>query len=159
MNKNRRQSDRSLTPAECAKVLAGADGEIRGLILVAMSTGQRIRDIIAIKRGDLDLLKDIIHFNIAKTGVALEMPMDPRVRVWIEQQAKSTIAAEPNAPLFPQLADRGAFMSVAFLRKLGEKVGMVVSGLSFRRTFFHELTEKGTPTSVVQELMGYRSRK
>ena len=149
----------SLTPAQCAKVLAGAEGEIRGLILIAMTTGQRIRDIIGLNRGDVDLLKNIIHFNIAKTGVALEMSMDPRVRVWIEQQAKSRIAAEPNPPLFPQLADRGAFGSVAFLRKLGEKVGVIVSGLSFRRTFFHELTEKGTPISVVQELMGYRPRK
>ena len=140
-------------------MLAEADGEIRGLILIAMTTGQRIRDIIGLKRGNVDLLKNIIHFNIAKTDVALEMPMDPRVRVWIEQQAKSTIAAERNATLFPRLADRGGFRSVAFLRKLGERVGVVVGGLSFRHTFFRELVEKGTPISVVQELMGYRSGK
>ena len=159
MNKTRKRSDRSLTPAQCAKVLAEADGEISGLILISMTTGQRVMDIIGLKRGDVDLPKNIIHFNIAKTGVALEMPMDPRVRAWIEQHAKSTIAAEPNAPLFPQLADRGTFMTIAFLRKLGRKVGAVVSGLSFRHTFFNELIGKGTSISVVQKLMGYRLRK
>jgi integrase len=159
MKKNRRPLDKSLTPEQCAKLLAVAEGEMKGLILVALTTGQRIRDIIAFKRLEVDMTKGIIHFNIPKTGVIVEITLDPRVRMWMEQQPESIVPVEPDTPLFPQLASRGAARTSSYCRKLGQKVGVTVSAESFRHTFVRQLVEKGTSIAAIREIMGYRSRK
>ena len=108
MKKNRKPLDKSLTPEQCAKLLAVAEGEMKGLILVALTTGQQLRDIIALKRIDVDMIKGLMHFHIGKTGVTVEITLDPRVRMWIEQQPESIVPMEADTPLLPQLACRGA---------------------------------------------------
>jgi integrase len=159
MNRKIRVSDKSLTPEQCAKVLASAEGEMKGLVLVAMTTGQRIGDVIALKRGDLDLTINTIRFRIAKTGRALQVPLDPRVRAWFEEQPESTIPVEFDTALFPRLAARGRDRTATDLRKLGAKVGVLMSAVSFRHTLARELITKGTPLAVIQELLGYRCPK
>jgi len=159
MKKNRKPLDKSLTPEQCAKLLAVAEGEMKGLLLVALTTGQRIRDIIALRRIEVDMIKGIIHFHISKTGVTVEISLDPRVRMWIEQQPESIVPVEPDTPLFPQLARRGAVRTSSYCRKLGQKVGVTVSAESFRHTFVRQLMEKGTPIATIQAIMGHRSRK
>jgi integrase len=52
-------------------VLAAAEGEMRGLVLAAMTTGQRICDLVRLKREDVDLSKGMIRFSLAKTGHGL----------------------------------------------------------------------------------------
>jgi integrase len=74
------RSVKPLTSEQCARVLAAAEGEMRGLVLAAMTTGQRICDIVRLKRGDLNLSKGMIRFSLAKTGRELVLPMDPRLR-------------------------------------------------------------------------------
>ena len=152
-------SNKALTPKECAKVLAVAESEMKGLIFVALTTGQHIRDIIALKRGDVDLTRGIICFRTGSRTGALEIPLDLRLRNWLEQQPHSTIPIDLDTSLFPQLAARGPVRAAEYIRKLGEKVGLVVSAVSFRHTYFHELIAKGTPRVVVQKLMGHGGRK
>ena len=159
MKKNRKSSDKSLTPEQCAQVLAVAESEMKGLVLLAMATGQRIKDIVALKRGDVDMTRSIVRFHIGKSNRVVEMPLDPRMRNWLEQQPGSTIPVDLETPLFRQLSARGAAKTAGYLRQLGEKVGVVVSAVSFRHSFFKQLVETGTPTAVIQRLMGYGSRQ
>ena len=159
MKKNRKPLDKSLTPEQCAKLLAVAEGEMKGLILVALTTGQQLRDIIALKRIDVDMIKGLMHFHIGKTGVTVEITLDPRVRMWIEQQPESIVPMEADTPLLPQLACRGAVRTSSYCRKLGQKVGVTVSAESFRHTFVRQLVEKGTSIAAIQEIMGHQSRK
>ena len=159
MKMNRKPLDKSLTPEQCGKLLAVAEGELKGLILVALTTGQQIRDIIAFRRIDVDMIKGIMHFHISKTGVTVEISLDPRVRMWIEQQPESIVPMESDTPLLPQLASRGAARTSSYCRKLGQKVGVTVSAESFRQTFVRQLVGKGTPMAAIHAIMGYRSRK
>ena len=41
-------------PKQCTKVLAAAESEMKGLVLMAITTGQRIGDIIVLTHGDVD---------------------------------------------------------------------------------------------------------
>jgi integrase len=118
----KKSKDKSLTPEQCAKVLSVAEGEMKALVLVAMTTGQRIRDILTLKRVDVDRVRKIIRFSIAKTGAILETPLDPRVGIWVDQLLELTMPVEATTLLFPQLAVRGAAKAASSLRRLGRKV-------------------------------------
>ena len=104
---NTKSKDKSLNPEQCSKVLSVANGEMKALVLVAMTTGQRIRDILSLKRVDVDRVRKIIRFYIAKTGTILEIPLDPRLGIWVDQPVEATTL------LFPQLALRGAAKACA----------------------------------------------
>ena len=157
--KDIKPANKSLTPEQCAKVLAVAESEMKGLVLMAMTTGQRVGDIIVLKRGDVDMQRGIILFHQPKTRRVLEVPLDLRLRMWLEQQPQSRIPLEPEMPMFPQLAARGPAKATMYLRKLGQKVGVVVGAASFRQMFARQLTENGAPTRSINQLLGYRSQK
>jgi integrase len=159
MKKNIQTPNKPLSPAQRAKVLSVAESEMKGLILVAITTGQRLRDIIAIERGDIDRTRNTIRFRVGKLCMVVEATLDPRVRNWMEQQPDSPIPVDLDTPLFPQLAARGPTRTAGYLRTLGEKVGVAVSEVSLRNTCFQQLIANGTPVAVVRQLMGYRSRK
>jgi len=157
-NRIKETKDKSLTLGQCAKVLSVAEGELEGLILVALTTGQRIRDVLKLEHTDIDQGKKIIRFADSKTGLILEMPLDPRVVTWAEQQSDSGMPGEVNPLLFPLLADRGPAKSAWSLRRLGRKVSADVYAVSFRHTFLKELYARGVPMCKILEVMGYRSR-
>ena len=124
------RSVKPLTPAQCARVLAVAKGEMRGLVLAAMTTGQRIGDIVRLKRGDVDPSKGLICFSLAKTGRELVLPMDPRLRGWLEEQLRRSA----GVLLFPGLAGKGLLAVAWRLQELGRKAGVEVNTLTFRHT-------------------------
>ena len=159
LKKNIKPADKSLTPEHWTKVLAAAESEMKGLVLMAITTGQRIGDIIVLTHGDVDMRNGTIFFHLPKTRRVLEVPLDLGVRMWLEHQRQSIIPIEPATPLFPQLAARGAAKAALYLRKLGQKVGVDLASVSFRHTFVHRLMEQGTPREVIRRRLGYRSRR
>jgi len=132
------RSVKPLTPAQCARVLAAAEGEMRGLVLAAMTTGQRIRDLVRLKRGDVDLSKGMIRFSLAKTGRELVLPMDPLLCGWLEEQMRPSTTVS----LFPELSRRGSIAVGRMLQKLGKKAGVEVNALTFRHTVGQALMEE-----------------
>ena len=157
--KNLKPADKALSRQQCAKLLAAAESELKGLVLIAVATAQRVGDILALKRVDVDMHKGILCFHLHKSGRRLEVPLDPRARMWFEQQPRSTIPVEPDSPLFPQLATRGAARTALYLRNLGQRIGVVVTAASFRHTFVRQLIEKGITADVIKHLLGERSEK
>ena len=145
-----------LTLEQWDKVLAGASGEMHGLVLIALKTGRRIGDILNLKQRDADLVKDKIRFTIAKTGCVLEMPLDPPSRTWIEEQVKGS-NADSNALLFQELAGKGSMAVSRLLRQLGQKVGVNLDLHSFRRSFIQTQKEHGVSMGEMVNLMGYKS--
>jgi integrase len=127
-----RTFNKPLTEDQCRQLLGAAEGEMKGFILVLTTTGQRIRDILALKRGDVDPVKSMIRFRVSRTGIPLETPLDLYVRNWSDQQPESTIPVDLDTPLFPQLSARGARRVAAHLRKLGERAGVPVTARSLR---------------------------
>lgn len=129
------RSVKPLTPAQCARVLAAAKGEMRGLVLVAMTTGQRIGDIVRLKRGDVDLSKGLICFSLAKIGRDLVLPIDPRLRGWLEAQ----MGRSAGVLLFPGLAGKGLLAVAWRLQEVGRKAGVEVKATTFRHTLAQAL--------------------
>lgn len=88
--KNLKPADKALSRQQCAKLLAAAESELKGLVLIAVATGQRVGDILALKRVDVDMHKGILCFHLHKSGRRLEVPLDPRARMWFERNRPVT---------------------------------------------------------------------
>ena len=144
------RSVKPLTSEQCARVLAAAEGEMRGLVLAALTTGQRICDIVRLKRGDLDLSKGMIHFSLAKTGRELVLPMDPRLRGWLEEQMRRSA----GVLLFPELAGKGSLAVARMLQEVGQKAGVEVKAITFRHTLAQALMEQGLPLKEFKRRLG-----
>jgi integrase len=144
------RSVKPLTPEHFARVLAAAEGEMHGLVLAAMTTGQRIGDIVSLKRGDVDLSKGLICFSLAKTGRELVLPIDPRLRRWLEEQMRRSA----GVLLFPGLAGKGLLPVAWRLQEVGRKAGVEVNALTFRHALAQALMEQGLPLKKVKRRLG-----
>lgn len=92
--------DRYLSDAELAAIRQAAPARLRLVIDLAYLTGQRIGDVLAIRRSDLT--DDGIRFKQAKTGTGLTVAWSPALRATVEQ-AK---ALYPNLAAFTLLHNR-----------------------------------------------------
>lgn len=151
MKTKQKTSRRQLTPTEWAKLLSVAESEMKGLILLAMTTDQRIRDIIALKHVDIDMRRNVIRFRIARADLVLEVQLDPVVRTWIEEQPQSILPTDSTTPLLPHLAGQGPLKTAAFLRTLGKKCGIPVGVVLCRSTFLCRLRKSGIPLTTIYE--------
>jgi len=81
------------------KILLGvASPEWRGMILAALYTGQRLKDIASLTWANVDLERDEFRFATSKTGRRQVIPIARPLRRHLE-----TLPAgdDPHAPLFP----------------------------------------------------------
>jgi integrase len=76
-----------ITLEQSATICAASEGEVKGLIIVAATTGQRIQNIIAIRGEDVDLPGGFFRFHRGIAGRAFPVPIAPQAREWTEQHA------------------------------------------------------------------------
>jgi integrase len=104
------------TAEDVASLLKAADGDWKGLIIIAATTGLRLMDAARLQWRSLDLNAGIIHIKTAKTGAPLTLPIHPQFSSWLAKQHRGIGAA----PVFPTLANKGGAgksgLSMAFKR-------------------------------------------
>lgn len=71
--------ERFLTHEEAGRLLAAANPEFRKILLVALGTGMRRGEILALEWTDLDLVRGIINVVMTKSGRARKIPMSGTV--------------------------------------------------------------------------------
>jgi integrase len=69
------ENDKLLTREQCAKLLSVAHGEMKGLILIVLTTGQRIGDILTLKRVDIDRA---LRFSLRASAGKFQSPTPSR---------------------------------------------------------------------------------
>jgi integrase len=89
---------RPFTLDELTILLGVASQEWRGMILAALYTGQRLKDIASLTWANVDLERDEFRFATSKTGRRQVIPIARPLRQHIE-----TLPAgdDPGSPLFP----------------------------------------------------------
>lgn len=89
---------RPFTMDELRTLLDVASEEWRGMILTALYTGQRLKDIASLTWANVDLQRDEFRFATSKTGRRQVIPIARPLRRHLE-----TLSAgdDPRAPLFP----------------------------------------------------------
>jgi integrase len=155
-------------------ILRAAEGDWRGVIMVALYTGARLQDVANMRWESVDLENKWIAFKVGKTKQRLKLPMHEALHEFLLE-----LPAPDNgkAFLFPSLAGKGtggkSGLSMAFARimerarvrgevvreRQGEK-GRSVNSLSFH-SFRHTLTSimanAGVPVEVRQKFTGHAS--
>ena len=86
---------------EITRLVAAAEGDWKGAILIGYYTGARLRDVTNLRWTNCDLTTKVIRFRQTKTGKAIVAPMHPAIEEWLLVQPA---AGDPKAPVFPKLA-------------------------------------------------------
>ena len=132
---------------EVAALLRTAEGDWKGLVILAATTGLRLMDAARLSWRALNLATGVITIKTAKTGATLTLPIHPDFSEWLATQTRGIGAA----PVFPSLATKGgpgkSGLSMAF-RRLMERSGIVAGvaragagerGRTFSQKSFHSL--------------------
>lgn len=91
------------TASEVAGLIEAAEGDWKGLVTLAATTGLRLMDAARLQWRALDLDGKVIRTKTAKTGALLTLPIHAAFEDWIATQQRGIGAA----PVFPSLAEKG----------------------------------------------------
>lgn len=179
LKRKRSSSRRPFTLEEMKTVLASADEEWRGMILVGIYTGLRLGDIAQLKWSNVELDTNEIRLVTGKTDRDMGIPMAKTLQSFFAEFRKN---AEPDAPVFPRacrcyeespnngrlskqfyqvLVDAGLAKKRKF-KETGEghSVKHTQSELSFhslRHTATSLLKNAGVSDAVARDIIGHES--
>ena len=158
---------RALTDAEVDALLAGSTGEMHLLVLLGISTGLRLADILCLRWADhIDLERgEIVVRRTRKTGAPVVLPMVPALREALE----AAYAARGDSPwVLPHQHSRmradgtpGEISHSAC--RLFRRCGVVstreapATYHSLRHTFVSRLMRRGVSPALVQAAVGHSS--
>jgi integrase len=149
---------------EAERLIAGAQGEWRTMILVAKRTGMRMGELLGLRWEDVDLSAGRIIvrqsyvqgvFGIPKSGKPREIPMGDDViealRAHRHKRGSLVFCDAAGNVLTAGLLERPLKRALkrAGLRAIGWHV--------LRHTFASHLAMRGVPLKVIQELLGHSS--
>lgn len=104
------------TTADVSALIELAEGDWKGMVILAATTGLRLMDSARLKWSNLDLETKLIRIKTAKTGVTLTLPIHPLLAKWLAKQTTGI----GSAPVFPSVADKSGAgksgLSMAFKR-------------------------------------------
>jgi integrase len=179
LKRKRSSSRRPFTLEEMKTVLASADEEWRGMILVGIYTGLRLGDIAQLKWSNVELDTNEIRLVAGKTDRDMGIPMAKTLQSFFAEFRKNV---EPDAPVFPRacrcyeespnngrlskqfyqvLVDAGLAKKRKF-KETGEghSVKHTQSELSFhslRHTATSLLKNAGVSDAVARDIIGHES--
>lgn len=129
---------RAFTLDEVKTVLAMADDEWRSMILFALYTGQRLKDLACLSWANVDLVAEEIHLITGKTRRMVRIPICAPLMKHI-----GTLPAgdDPKAPVHPRMA--ASAMGSTLSRQFGDM--LATAGLTEARK--HSGPKKDGPTT------------
>lgn len=91
------------TAEEVTALIKAAEGDWKGLTILAATTGLRLMDAARLTWRNLDLDAGLIRVKSAKTGANLTLPIHSAFLLWLAGQPRGIGAA----PVLPTLANKG----------------------------------------------------
>lgn len=160
------------TASEVAALVKTAEGDWKGLVILAATTGLRLMDAARLQWKSLDLSEKLIRVKTSKTGANLVLPIHQDFAEWLAAQPRGI----GKAPVFPSLANKAGAgksgLSLAFKRIMETaKVAAGVAreskansrGRSTSRKSFHSLrhfmatalASNGVRAEVARQITGH----
>lgn len=143
-----------LEPEQRARLLAECEEfspVLCAVVIVAMLSGGRLSEILALRWGNVDLRRRILTFRKTKSGKVRHIPINADLLAVLRRLEP---AADPASPVFPAEWNGGR-ISVAFSRcaKRANLKGFRLHDC--RHDFCSWLTMRGVPMRAVQQLAGH----
>jgi len=133
--KNKPQRKGVFSPEQVSALLNAAEGDWRGLVMVAFYSGQRLLDCSNLRWRDVDLVSDIkiIRFQVRKTGAEIVTVIHPS----LEDHLLSLPTPDADDEyIFPTLAGRRASL-------LSKQFGDLMEQAQIERGVIRERTTYG----------------
>lgn len=159
------QSFDFLTSEECEALIENSDGMLRDLIIIALKTGLRFGELIALEHKNVNLQDKIltVHQSISrgklgstKSNKIRYIPLfDETSAVFAERKGDKgfIFSLDNKEPLNPPLCLR-------WLHKACDKAGLRKIGWhTLRHTFASHLVQRGVSIVVIQSLLGHADVK
>jgi len=155
-----------LSVEESNQLLDASTGILHDLILLALNTGMRFGELIAITWGDIKLDNEVLTVNNAVSRGFIDQTKNYKSRIislnrpvikMLEQ--RKAICGE-SALVFPNPNNNGGYMLQEHCRNLlhgaCRQAGIKQIGWhTLRHTFASRLAENGVPMRSIQELLGH----
>jgi integrase len=169
----KRRKKKPFSPEQVSALIKTAEGDWKGLILVAFYAGARLNDCANLRWRHVDLLSKVkkITLEVAKTGDEIQVPIHPKLEDYL---LSLPTAGSDEEYLFPSLADRlstnlskqfGRIMEDAHIdnRDIRVRDGAArrVQALTFhslRHAFVSQLANEGVSEEQRMELTGHTTR-
>jgi len=160
------------TGGDVAALIATAEGDWKGVIILAATTGLRLMDAARLQWRALDLAAGLMRVETSKTGAKLTLPIHADFGAWLATQTRGI----GSAPVFASLANKGGAgksgLSMAFKRLMeradvaagvAREAGKKGRGRTTSRKSFHslrhfaasQLAAAGVRAEVARQITGH----
>ena len=164
------------TLEQIKSLLRAAKGDWRGLIMVTLYTGMRLRDVANLRWENVDLPNKWISFKAGKTRKRIKIPMHDTLHEFLLElpardsgkeflfaslAGKSTSGKSGLSQAFKRVMEEANVRGEVVRERQGES-GRSVSTLSFhslRHTLVSLMANAGVPVEVRQKFTGHASAK
>jgi integrase len=149
-----------LTEEESRRLLRYADGMWRDMILVALKTGMRLGELIALKWENIDFEASTIAVRYSMVRNEIGSPKNNKVRyIPLTGQVASVLRKKARDSVFV-FTYRGTFLRTDYARnslyRICKKAGIRLVGWhKLRHSFASHIVKKNAPLKAIQELMGH----
>jgi integrase len=159
---------------EIVALVSSAEGDWRGAIILAATSGLRLGDIARLQWSSVDLEAGVCRVTTGKTGTRVVLPIHPDFEDWLSLEKQRGIG---KAPVFPQLAagridgagglsnQFGAIVKKAGIRRQiipGAGKGRTTASKSFhslRHAFVSGLANSDVASDLRMRLAGHSDSK
>ena len=123
----------------------------RDICLIASYSGLRLKDVVGIKRRNVNLKTGWIELRQSKTGKPASIPICGKLADVF--RAIPVLPIDPDAEYFPNVSTNAVSIST---RRAFKKIGLTWAGFhSLRHYAACELINNGVPLEVIQRFMGH----
>jgi len=150
-----------LTTAEAHRLIEAADPDWHCMIIVAVRTGLRLGELLALRWVDVDLDAGRVVVRRAAARGVIGTPKNGKMReVPLSEQAADALRIEPRRGEFVFCAADGAMLTRGatkwpLRRALARSDLRAIGWHTLRHSFASQLVMRGAPLKSVQELLGH----
>ncbi|MBL7057805.1 site-specific integrase [Patescibacteria group bacterium] len=150
-----------LTIGECDLLLDNAKGEYKDMILLAIKTGLRFGELIALDWSDVDLVKNVLTIRRTIVGGVLQnSTKSNKIRhVELNSDGNCMLKGRQKVTGYVFCNEGGSIKqgsACKYLERLCKRVGLRHIGWHvFRHTFASHLAQNGIAIQVIQQLLGH----
>ena len=155
--------ERILTADETKRLLEAAGPELRPVLVVALGTGMRRGEILALKWTDVDLVRGLISVTTSKSGKGRKVPMSGAVAAALGALPRrgEHVFHNPETGTHVKDVKTGFHAACARAKKNpGDKKDPGITGVRFhdlRHTFASRALELGADIMTVSRILGHSS--